>query len=77
MSTTLTLTDLDRIGRIIDTDGLDAVPAELLAGVVRDASLLGVRPIATAVFASIGDPTVARVRAFGRIAPGIARAVAA
>ena len=63
--------DLDRVGAIIERDGIAAVPDHLLLTIAADAELYGVRPIATAVLVGHEDPDVARERAFSKVANGI------
>ncbi len=65
--------DLDHIGRTIDTVGFAAVPAPQLDAVVGYARDHGLRPVATSVLADAAAPTVARVRAFGLVALAVGR----
>jgi len=63
--------DLDRVGAIIDRDGIAAVPDHLLMTIAADAKQYGIRPVATAVLIGHDDPDVARERAFSKVANGI------
>lgn len=65
------LADLDRVGSIIDRDGIGAVPEPLLRTLADDAKTLGVRPIAASVMIDAHDPPVARERAFAILATGL------
>lgn len=69
------LSDLDRVGAIIDRDGIAAVPEHLLLAVAHDAKQLGIRPIATEVLVGHDDPDVARERAFSKVACSIVGAL--
>jgi len=60
--------DLDRVGAIIDRDGIAAVPHHLLVAIADDAKHHGIRPVATAVLVGDDDPDVVRERAFGKVA---------
>lgn len=62
------IADLERVGSIIERDGIRAVPAHLLDGLAADAKSLGVRGIAANVLVDPCDPPVARERAFGKLA---------
>lgn len=62
------IADLDRVGAIIDRDGIDAVPGHLLDHLAADAKTLGVTTVATDVLLDATDPSVARERAFGVLA---------
>ena len=68
--------DLDRVGAIIDRDGIAAVPDHLLLTIAEDAKHHGIRPVATAVLIGHDDPDVARERAFSKVACGLIGAVA-
>jgi hypothetical protein len=63
--TTITLPDLERIGRSIDERGLAAVPADELRAVADTARELGGSAVLAAVLADPAEPDVTRVRAFG------------
>jgi hypothetical protein len=65
-------TELDRIGRVIEIDGLDTVPRRLIDDVVGYARRFGIRPVATSVLADARAPTVVRERAYGKVALAIA-----
>lgn len=65
------VSDLDRIGSIIDQHGLDAVPHQLLRDLAQDAKDHGVRPVAASVLIDPNDPIVARERAFAVVAYGL------
>lgn len=65
------IADLDRIGTIIDRDGLGAVPDHLLHDLARDAKSAGVRTVAASVLVDPADPIVARERAFAVLACGL------
>jgi hypothetical protein len=67
------LTQLDQIAWTIERTGIAGVPDQLLIEIADEANRLGVRPVAAGVLANTGDPANARARAFGRIAPGLAR----
>ena len=69
------LSDLDRVGAIIDCDGIAAVPQHLLLAVAHDAKRLGIRPIATDVLIGHDDPDVARERAFSKVANSLVGAI--
>ena len=73
MSSTVTLTQLDQIGWSIERGGIDKIPDQLLVQIAEDAKRLGVRPVAASVLANSDDPAVARERAFGLIAPRLAK----
>ena len=73
MDSTVTLTQLDQIGWSIERNGISQVPEQLLAQIADDAKRLGVRPAAANVLANTNDPAVARERAFGLIAPSLAK----
>lgn len=60
--------DLDRIGTIIDRNGINAVPEQLLHALARDAKDAGIRPVAASILVDPADPTVARERAFAVLA---------
>ena len=60
------IADLDRVGTIIDRQGIDAVPDGLLQSLARDAKTLGVRPVAASILIDPHDPSVARERALRR-----------
>jgi hypothetical protein len=70
------IADLDRVGVLIERDGLAAVPDHLLRSLADDAKRLGIRPIAAAVLTDPIDPIVARERAFSRLAIGLIGATA-
>ena len=65
------ITDLDRIGSIIDRHGLAAVPDQLLQTLAHDAKEAGIRPVAASVLVDPNDPIVARERAFAVLACGL------
>ena len=65
------IADLDRVGSIIDRDGIGAVPERLLQTLADDAKALGVRPVAASVLVDPCDPPVARERAFAVLASGL------
>ena len=67
------LTQLDQIGWTIERTGIAGVPEQLLIQIADEATRLGVRPVAAGVLASASDPANARARAFGSIAPGLAK----
>lgn len=69
----VSLTQLDQIGWTIERRGITGVPDQLLARIADDAMRLGVRPVSAAVLADSEDPAAARERAFGRIAPALAK----
>lgn len=73
MNSTVTLTQLDQIGWSIERGGIDKVPDQLLSQIANDAERLGVRPVAARVLADADNPAVARERAFGLIAPSLAK----
>ena len=73
MSSTVTLTQLDQIGWSIERGGIDKIPDQLLVQIAEDAKRLGVRPVAASVLGNSDDPAVARERAFGLIAPHLAK----
>jgi hypothetical protein len=62
---TITLPDIERIGRSIDERGLAAVPSAELLAVARTARQLGGSAVLAAVLADATEPDVARIRAFG------------
>lgn len=66
-----TVADLDRLGVLIDRDGIDAVPRHLVDAVVDSATALGIRPVAKDVLADPSEPRVARERAFALVAFGL------
>ncbi|NNE11233.1 MAG: hypothetical protein HKN41_03195 [Ilumatobacter sp.] len=66
-----TIADLDRLGVLIDRNGIEAVPAHLLDAVIETAEQLGIRPVAKQVLADPAEPTVARERAFAHVAYGL------
>jgi len=68
------IADLDRVGTIIDRQGIDAVPDGLLQSLARDAKTLGVRPVSASILIDRHDPSVARERAFAVLATGLRRA---
>ncbi len=63
--TTITLPDIERIGRSIDERGLAAVPSAELLAVAHTARHLGGSSVLADVLADATEPDVARVRAFG------------
>jgi hypothetical protein len=65
---------LDRTGRSIEQHGIAAVPQSLLTDIAHEAVRLGVRPVLAAVLAGTDHPAVARERAFGSLASGVAHA---
>ena len=65
------LADLDRVGAIIDRDGIAAVPDHLLLAIADDAKQLGIRRVAADVLVGHDDPDVARERAFSKVACSI------
>ena len=65
------IADLDRIGSIIDRDGLDAVPQQLLQTLAHDAKEAGIRTVAASVLVDPDDPIVVRERAFAVLACGL------
>lgn len=65
------ISDLDRVGAIIDRHGLAAVPVGLLETLAHDAKTLGVRPVAACVLLDENDPVVVRERAFAVLASGL------
>jgi hypothetical protein len=65
------LADLDRVGSILDRDGIGAVPDRLLQALADDAKTLGVRPVAASVLLDPRDPPVVRERAFAVLATGL------
>jgi hypothetical protein len=73
MNSPVTLTQLDQIGWSIEHSGIGKVPNQLLLQIAEDAKRLGVRPVAASVLANSDDPAVARERAFGLIAPSLAK----
>jgi len=62
------LADLDRVGAIIDRDGIAAVPDHLLVAIADDAEHYGIRPVAAEILVGHDDPDVARERAFSKVA---------
>ena len=74
MSSHIDIALLGRIGRSIEQDGIAAIPQQLLTDVAHEAVRLGVRPVLAGVLASPSHPPVARERAFGSVASGVARA---
>jgi hypothetical protein len=60
--------DLDRVGAIIDREGIAAVPHHLLVAIADDAKHYGIRPVAVEVLVGHEDPDVARERAFSKVA---------
>ena len=73
MSSPVSLTQLDQIGWSIERRGIAGIPEQLITQIAEDAMRLGVRPIAASVLGNPDDPAVARERAFGLIAPGLAK----
>jgi hypothetical protein len=72
MTSSLSLTELEQIGWTIERSGLANVTDQRLAEIAHEAIQLGIRPIAAGVLADPSEPSVARQRAFGRIASGLA-----
>ncbi len=72
MTSSLSLTQLEQIGWTIDRSGLTEVSEQQLFQVAQEAIRLGVRPIAAGVLADSSEPSVARQRAFGWVANGLA-----
>ena len=62
---TITIDDIERIGRSLDEHGLDAFSSAELRAVARTARELGGSPVLAAVLADPAEPAVARMRAFG------------
>ena len=73
MNSTVTLTQLDQIGWSIESGGIDKVPDQLIVQIAEDARRLGVRPVAASVLANSDETAAARERAFGLIAPHLAK----
>jgi hypothetical protein len=69
----VSLTQLDQIGWTIERRGIAGVPDQVIAQIADDAVRLGVRPVSAGVLANPADPAAARERAFGRIAPALAK----
>jgi hypothetical protein len=68
METTPALDLLERFADAMETDGIAAVPAELLTGIVDVARSVDASPIALGVLLDPTEPPVVRERAYGRLA---------
>lgn len=72
MTSSISLSQLEQIGWTIDRSGLTDVPEQQLVQIAKEAIRLGVRPISAGVLADPSEPSVARQRAFGWVANGLA-----
>jgi hypothetical protein len=68
METAPTLTLLERFADAMETDGIAAVPAELLTGLVEAARSVDASPIALDVLLDPTEPSVVRERAYSKLA---------
>jgi hypothetical protein len=68
METTPALDLLERFADAMETDGIAAVPAELLTGIVDVARSVAASLVALGVLLDPTEPPVVRERAYGRLA---------
>jgi hypothetical protein len=71
METTPTLNLLERFADAMEADGIAAVSAELLTGLVDAAHSVAASPIAIEVLLDPTEPAVVRERAYGKLAAQI------
>jgi hypothetical protein len=67
--------DLDRVAETVADQGLDAVDPSLVDAVAARALMLGASTTLVDILVDPDEPTVARIRAFGRLAMIAARPV--
>lgn len=69
----LLTTDLHRVAETVADQGIDAVDATLVDAVAARALMLGASTTLVDILTDRSEPTVARIRAFGRLAVIVAR----